>query len=131
MSCKLARATISQMLENELDDRRKEMGVEDALKDVAGVSTEMLVKFGESDIKTVEDLAGCATDDLVGWSERKDGEAVRQPGVLDGFDLSREEAEAPDHAGARESRLDQVRRTSLRRSRPRGPWSSRRRRPEL
>ena len=35
----------------------------------------MLVKFGENDIKTVEDLAGCATDDLVGWTERKDGES--------------------------------------------------------
>jgi transcription termination/antitermination protein NusA len=54
----------------------------------------MLVRFGENDIKTVEDLAGCATDDLAGWTERKDGEAVRQAGILDSFDLSREEAEA-------------------------------------
>jgi len=41
----------------------------------------------------VEDLAGCATDDLTGWSERKDGENVRFPGALDGFDISREDAE--------------------------------------
>jgi N utilization substance protein A len=54
----------------------------------------MLVRFGENDIKTVEDLAGCATDDLAGWTERKDGEAVRQAGILDGFEMSREEAEA-------------------------------------
>jgi transcription termination/antitermination protein NusA len=53
-----------------------------------------LVKLGENDIKTVEDLAGCATDDLVGWSERKDGELTRNPGILDDFDVSREEAEA-------------------------------------
>jgi N utilization substance protein A len=53
----------------------------------------MLVRFGENGVKTVEDLAGCATDDLAGWTERKDGEAVRQPGILDGFELSREEAE--------------------------------------
>ena len=39
MNCKLARAIISQRLENELDDKRKELGVEDALKDVAGVTT--------------------------------------------------------------------------------------------
>ena len=38
----------------------------------------MLVKFGENDIKTVEDLAGCATDDLVGWTERKDGDEPTQ-----------------------------------------------------
>jgi N utilization substance protein A len=54
----------------------------------------MLVKFGENDIKTVEDLAGCATDDLVGWVERKDGEAVKHPGILDATEVSREDAEA-------------------------------------
>ncbi len=81
-------------IEAELDDKRKELGVEDALKDVPGVTTAMLVKLGENDIKTVEDLAGCATDDLAGWTERKDGEAVRQAGILDGFDLTREDAEA-------------------------------------
>jgi len=45
-------------------------------------------------VKTVEDLAGCATDDLVGWTERKDGESTRHSGYLDGFDLSRQDAEA-------------------------------------
>jgi N utilization substance protein A len=54
----------------------------------------MLVTLGEEGIKTVEDLAGCATDDLAGWSERKDGETTRNPGFLDGFELSREEIEA-------------------------------------
>ena len=55
----------------------------------------MLVKLGEDDVKTIEDLAGCATDDLVGWTRaqgRRDDQAT--PGFLDGFDLSREEAEA-------------------------------------
>ena len=59
-----------------------------------GVTTAMLVKFGEGGIKTVEDLAGCATDDLVGWTERKDGESKREPGILDGYEISREDAEA-------------------------------------
>jgi N utilization substance protein A len=80
--------------EAELDARRKELGVEDDLKDVPGVTSQMLVKFGENDIKTVEDLAGCATDDLVGWTERKDGETVKNPGILDGMELSRDEAES-------------------------------------
>jgi N utilization substance protein A len=80
--------------EAELDEKRKQLGVEDALKDIPGITTAMLVKLGENDIKTVEDLAGCATDDLFGWSERKDGETVRHPGALDGFDLSRDDAEA-------------------------------------
>ena len=80
-------------IEAELDAKRKELGVEDALKDVEGVTTAMLVRFGVNGVKTVEDLAGCATDDLAGWTERKDGEVVRQPGILDGMELSREEAE--------------------------------------
>jgi len=81
-------------IEAELDAKRKELGVEDALREVPGVTTAMLVRFGENGVKTVEDLAGCATDDLVGWTERKDGETVREAGILDGFDISREEAEA-------------------------------------
>jgi N utilization substance protein A len=81
-------------IEAELDAKRIELGVADELKDVPGVTTAMLVRFGENGIKTVEDLAGCATDDLAGWTERKDGESVREAGILDGFDLSREEAES-------------------------------------
>jgi N utilization substance protein A len=80
--------------EAELDARRLELGVEDALKEVPGVTSAMLVKLGENGVKTVEDLADCATDDLVGWSERKEGETTRHPGFLDGLELSREEAEA-------------------------------------
>jgi N utilization substance protein A len=81
-------------IEAEYDARRKELGVADEVKEVPGVTSPMLVKFGENDIKSVEDLAGAATDDLVGWSERKDGETVRHAGILDGFDMSREDAEA-------------------------------------
>ena len=70
-----------------------ELGVADELKEVDGVTTPMLVKFGENDVKSVEDLAGCATDDLVGWSERKDDETVQHPGALDGFGLEKAEVE--------------------------------------
>jgi N utilization substance protein A len=80
--------------EAELDAKRIELGVEDAVKDVPGVTTAMLVKLGENGVKTVEDLAGCATDDLTGWTERKDGESKHEPGFFDGLDVSREDAEA-------------------------------------
>jgi N utilization substance protein A len=80
-------------IEGELDAKRKELGVEDEIKDVPGVTTAMLVKFGENGVKSVEDLAGCATDDLVGYTERKDGESKREPGFLDGIEISREDAE--------------------------------------
>ena len=81
-------------IEAELDAKRTELGVEDALKEVPGITTAMLVKLGENGVKTMEDLAGCATDDLAGWTERKDGEAKHEAGFLDGFELSREECEA-------------------------------------
>jgi N utilization substance protein A len=53
----------------------------------------MLVTLGENNIKTVEDLADCATDDLAGWSERQEKETVRHDGVLDGFGLTRSQIE--------------------------------------
>jgi N utilization substance protein A len=81
-------------IEAEYDTKRMELGVADELKEVPGVTTKMLVALGENGIKTVEDLAGCATDDLAGWTERKDAETIRTPGILDGFDLTREECEA-------------------------------------
>src|SRR5262249_11178933 len=52
--------------------------------------------FGEHDIKTVEDLAGSVTDELIGWTERKrekDAEPVRHKGVLEGVEIGRKEAE--------------------------------------
>ena len=44
----------------------------------------MLVALGEADIKTVEDLAGCATDDLIGWTERKQTKrpSIRAPSAI-------------------------------------------------
>jgi transcription termination/antitermination protein NusA len=82
-------------LENELESKRKELGVEDDMKTVPGVTSKILVKLGENGIKSVEDLAGCATDDLVGWTERKEGaEPVKHKGFLDGIEISRDDAEA-------------------------------------
>src|SRR5215831_18839069 len=84
-----------EQLDAELENKRKELGVEDALKTVPGVTPKMLVKFGENDIKSVDDLAGGAADDLTGWTERKDGgEQTKYAGILDGIEISRDEAEA-------------------------------------
>jgi N utilization substance protein A len=85
-----------QREESERDARRRELGVADDVANVAGVTTAMLVALGENGIKTVEDLADCATDELIGWTERKKekGETVRHKGVLDGFEVDRKEAEA-------------------------------------
>jgi len=83
-----------EKIEAELDAKRKTLGVADEVGEVPGVTTAMLVALGENNIKTVEDLADCATDDLAGWTERgKDKETVRHEGILDSFRLTREQIE--------------------------------------
>ena len=59
-----------------------------------GITPAMLVALGEAGILTLEDLAGCATDDLTGWTERKQGETVKHQGAFNGLDVSEPEAEA-------------------------------------
>jgi N utilization substance protein A len=82
--------------ESDRDTKRRELGVADDLAKIQGVTTSMMVVFGENEIKTVEDVAGCATDDLIGWTERKrekDAEVIRHKGILDSFEIGRSEAE--------------------------------------
>ena len=79
--------------ESEFDTKRKELGVEDALREIDGITTPMLVALGEDGVKTMEDFAGCAADDLIGWTERKDGETKRFPGALSSFEISRVDAD--------------------------------------
>lgn len=81
-------------IEAEHDARRKELGVDDQLKEIEGLTTPMLVALGENGVKTLEDFADCATDDLVGWTDGKGPDAVRHKGALDGFDISRADAES-------------------------------------
>ncbi len=79
--------------EAELEKRCKELKIQDDIREVEGLSIEMLVALGENDVKCVEDLAECATDDLIGWSERKDGEVTKYEGFLDGFNIRKFQAE--------------------------------------
>jgi N utilization substance protein A len=83
-----------ERIENANDERRKELGVQDDLREINGITTAMMVSLGENDVKSVEDFAGCATDDLVGYTEGRGAEAVRHAGFLDGFEISRADAEA-------------------------------------
>ncbi|CUX28376.1 MULTISPECIES: transcription termination factor NusA [Agrobacterium] len=82
-----------ERLEAEMDAKRKELGVLDELRQIEGLTSQMMVALGEDGIKTIEDFAGCAADDLVGWSERKDGETKKFEGIFSKLDVSRVEAE--------------------------------------
>lgn len=68
----------------ELDEERRKLGVDDALAEIEGVTPGMLVVLGNSGIKTRDDFADLATDELV------DPEA----GFLREFGLSEDEANA-------------------------------------
>ena len=80
-------------IERQQDEERQALGVQDELYEIPGLTAAMLVALGKEEIKTVEDFAGCASDDLVGWVERKDGEVKRFEGTFKDFPVSREEAE--------------------------------------
>src|ERR1700709_1552554 len=79
----------------EMDDKRKELGVTDDVLEVEGVTPAMAVALGEAGIKSLEGLADCASDDLLGYYEvNKEKERVRIPGALEGFNLTGEDANA-------------------------------------
>ncbi len=82
-----------ERIEAEFDARRTELGVRDELREIPSITTAMMVTLGEDDVKTIEDFAGYAIDDLVGWKERKDSETTFFKGVLTKHGVSRAEAE--------------------------------------
>jgi len=82
-----------ERLEAEQDAKRKKLGVQDEIREIPGITTAMMVTLGEDGVKTIEDFAGYAADDLVGWKERKDGETKQFPGVLAPHQISRADAE--------------------------------------
>ena len=82
-----------EQVEAELAAKCKALGVLDELRQIEGMTSAIMVKAGEDGVKSIEDFAGYAADDLVGWKERKDGETTVNEGVLSGMDVSRAEAE--------------------------------------
>lgn len=80
-------------IEAELEGKRVELGVSDELRALPNMTSVMLVKLGEDGTKTMEDFAGYAADDLLGWSERKEGVTTRFDGIFTGLDISRAEVD--------------------------------------
>ncbi len=70
--------------EQRMIERRKELGVVDEVAAIEGLTPAMLVALGEKGVKTLDDLADLAADEL---TDDKDG-------ILKDFDLSLEEANA-------------------------------------
>ena len=86
-----AREYLEQIAE-EMNNKRVEYGVEDNVLEIEGVTLAMAVRFGENEIKTVEDVAGLVPDDLNGYTEYKNKERIHEPGIIEDMKLSDEEA---------------------------------------
>lgn len=76
-----------------LDAKRVELGVLDEVLAVPGVTGAIAVALGEGGVKTVEDLADLATDEIRGGYEMKNGERTKVAGLLESFNLAQEDAE--------------------------------------
>jgi len=76
----------------EMNNKRVELGVEDEVLEIEGVTLPMAVRFGENEIKTVEDVAGLVPDDLNGYSEYKNGERIHEEGMIEDMKMSDEDA---------------------------------------
>ncbi|MCA1934298.1 transcription termination factor NusA [Asticcacaulis sp.] len=83
-----------ERFEAEQNAKRVELGVEDEVLNVPGITLAMAVALGEAGVKTVEDLADLATDEVRGGFEQRGAEKVRVPGALESFSLSVADAEA-------------------------------------
>ena len=68
--------------QRESEEKRKALGVSDDLTEIVGLTSHMLVTLGEAEIKSLEDFAGLATDELISPED----------GLLRDFELSEEEA---------------------------------------
>ena len=85
-----------EYLKKEKDDiskKLKELGVEEALINLEGLTQGMLVTLGEKKIKTLNDFAELSTDELVGGYDEKKGKRFKIEGYLEEFALAKKEAE--------------------------------------
>jgi N utilization substance protein A len=73
--------------------RCEELGVKEDLREIEDLTLPMVIALGENEVLSLEDLAYCATDDLAGWYEKKDGERKHYEGFLNAFKVNRDTAE--------------------------------------
>ena len=77
----------------EISKKLKDLGVEESLLNLEGLTQGMLVVLGEKSIKKLKDFAELSSDELIGGYDEIKGKRVKINGYLEEFDLSREEAD--------------------------------------
>ena len=76
-----------------ISTRIKDLGLEDSLIDLKGLTPGMLVTLGEQKILSLEDFADLASDELTGGYDVVKGEKIKIQGYLEDFALSKDEAD--------------------------------------
>ena len=71
----------------------KELGVEEKLINLKGMTQGMLVILGQKNIKKLSDFADLSSDELIGGFDEIKGKKIRIDGYLEDFSLSRKEAD--------------------------------------
>ncbi|WP_430402603.1 transcription termination factor NusA [Hyphomonas sp.] len=78
----------------ENDAKRKELGVEDEVMELDGMTPSFAVKLGLEGVKTVEDVAGLVPDDITGNREPgPDGKPVWVEGILKKGEMRKDDAQ--------------------------------------
>tara|TARA_X000000368_G_scaffold172990_1_gene136448 strand:+ start:24 stop:1574 length:1551 start_codon:yes stop_codon:yes gene_type:complete len=77
----------------EVAQKLKELGVEESLIGLKGMTQGMLVILGQKNIKKLNDFADLSSDELIGGFDEVKGKKIRIEGYLEEFSLSRKEAD--------------------------------------
>jgi len=78
----------------ENDAKRRELGVEDDVMELEGMTPSFAVKLGEQGVKSVEDVAGLVPDDITGYREPgPDGKPVWVEGILKKGEMRKDDAQ--------------------------------------
>ena len=79
--------------QEDISERIKELGLDDELIKLKGLTPGMLVTLGDQKILKLQDFADLASDELTGGFDVVKGERVKIHGYLEDFALSKEEAD--------------------------------------
>ena len=79
--------------QEDISQRIKDLGLEDSLINLKGLTPGMLVTLGEKKILKLQDFADLASDELTGGYDVIKGERVKIDGYLEDFALSKNEAD--------------------------------------
>ena len=77
----------------EVGKKLKELGVEESLINLKGMTQGMVVTLGTKNIKKLLDFADLSSDELIGGFDEIKGKKIRLDGYLEEFSLSKDEAD--------------------------------------